>query len=268
MGMESQGRNSNKDLYTPKNRRQTQLPGADDDFFSSILEVRNQVIDTSKLKIQKLPFKPPPRVKPAFNSPYKESNGKGPILHKHFNYDLSAMRTEKQKDGDDTWDYKSFAKWSLSFDREETINELVVKRRLEDDKVETGYSKAAREYLWNRMTEAIFTEEPIKFYSIQMKKYYAPPEIQAHRVDPNLKGIAARQTVQIGDESFVIPDTYEKEKWIKKKNGKQPEELKVKLEQIKANPIIKELTAEEKRDLKYHEMFETLKDLTKQDRDF
>jgi len=65
----------------------------------------------------------------------------------------------------------------LSFDREETINELVVKRRLEDDKVETGYSKAAREYLWNRMTEAIFTEEPIKFYSIQMKKYYAPPEI-------------------------------------------------------------------------------------------
>ena len=135
-----------------------------------------QTVDVSKLPRRKLPFKPPPRTKPAFSSPHREKRGHGLVLHKEFNYDLKEMFYEKGVSGDC---YKSFAKWDLPFDREQEMHEIIIKRCLEDSAVDTKMSRASREYLWSRMTEAIFTEDPIDFYSTQMKKYYLPPEFRA-----------------------------------------------------------------------------------------
>ena len=61
--------------------------------------------------------------------------------------------------------YKSFAKWDLPFDRDCAMHELIVKRNIEANSIDTQASKAGREYLWNRMTDAIFEEDPIHFYS-------------------------------------------------------------------------------------------------------
>ena len=137
------------------------------------------------------------------------------MLHKHFNYDLKKMFYEKGLSGNC---YKSYAKWDMPFDREQMIHELIIKRRIADSPIEDAQVKASREYLWMRMTEAIFQEEPIQFYSNQMKKFYLPPEIKMgllKRRDPNdLKGAEQRRYVKISDDvEMVIPDTYEKEKW-------------------------------------------------------
>ena len=91
------------------------------------------------------------------------------------NYDLKEMFYEKAESGKC---YKSFAKWDLSFDREETIQELITKRRIEDDIIEKGLTKASRDYLWTRLQEVIFNEEPIQFYSAQMRKLHMPPQIK------------------------------------------------------------------------------------------
>ena len=41
------------------------------------------------------------------------------------------------------------------------MRDLIAKRNIEDSTIESSWNKASREYLWTRMTEAIFTEEPI-----------------------------------------------------------------------------------------------------------
>lgn len=98
------------------------------------------------------------------------------------------------------------------------MNELIQKRKIEDSNYESANTKAKREYLWTRMTDAIFTEEPIDFYSTQMKKYYLPPQIKKlmtrEKLPHELTGKAARALVQFNNVfSMVIPDTFEKEKW-------------------------------------------------------
>ena len=68
------------------------------------------------------------------------------------------MFYEKGKSGDC---YKSFSKWELPFDREQMMNELIAKRDIQGSNIESSWNKASRQYLWTRMTDAIFTEEPI-----------------------------------------------------------------------------------------------------------
>ena len=67
----------------------------------------------------------------------------------------------------------------MPFDREQSIQDIITKRCIEESNYESQHCKASRDYLWSRMTDAILTEEPISFYSTQMKKYFAPPEIKA-----------------------------------------------------------------------------------------
>lgn len=55
--------------------------------------------------------------------------------------------------------YKACAKWDLPFDKEQQMHELIIKRNLQDDAVNSKESQAARHYFWARMTEAIFKEE-------------------------------------------------------------------------------------------------------------
>ena len=71
--------------------------------------------DISKLTRRSLPYKPPAREKPAFNSPFRDSKGKANNL-KCCNFDLKEMFSERDKNP--TNDYKLDAKWDLPFDRE------------------------------------------------------------------------------------------------------------------------------------------------------
>lgn len=68
------------------------------------------------------------------------------------------------------------------------------------------------------MAEALFKEEPISYFSKQIKKQYLPPEIKMSLVqnteDIEMTGKLGRKLVKINDDyEVVIPDTYEKEKW-------------------------------------------------------
>lgn len=81
-----------------------------------------------------LPFKPVPRnLKPAFNSPFRSKNNKGPVLHKHFKYDLKEMFSEKGASG---VCYKSLAKREHSFDKDAVINELITRGNYPDTSIE------------------------------------------------------------------------------------------------------------------------------------
>ena len=75
------------------------------------------------------------------------------------------------------------------------------------------------------MSDAIFREEPITYFSEQIKKHFLPPEFKMSLVrnkeDNEMTGKLGRTLVKVNDKcEIVIPDTYEKEKWIKndKKN--------------------------------------------------
>ena len=138
---------------------------------------------------------------------------------RQFNYDLKEMFHEKAESGQC---YKSFAKWDLSFDREECIQELIAKRRIQDDDIEDGLTQAARAFLWTRLSEVIFKEEPIKFYSSQLRKKHMPPDIRMSltkkKEDKDNQGVDGRQYVKISETcSLVVPDTFEKDKWDQKK---------------------------------------------------
>lgn len=80
-----------------------------------------------------MPYKPTPRLKPAFNSPCKDERNKGPVLHKQFNYDLKEMFYEKGVSGQC---YKSFAKWDLRYDKEYAISDLIQRGAIEFDETE------------------------------------------------------------------------------------------------------------------------------------
>ena len=114
------------------------------------------------------------------------------------------------------------------------------------------------------MTEAIFKEEPIQFYSSQMKKFYLPPEIKMglqKRPHEMAKGIDQRRYVKISDEvEMVIPDTYEKEKWeISKPKDKKEQRVQVEIKvDDQDNMVHQELSPSEKLDIKYGNMYETL----------
>ncbi len=110
------------------------------------------------------------------------------------------MFYEKDKSGNC---YKSFAKWDLPYDREESVHEIILKRRLEDSTTDSKYAKAGRDYLWTRLAETIFKEDAINFYSTQMRKYFLPPDIRMgltrKREDHEFEGIGSRITVAITD---------------------------------------------------------------------
>ena len=160
--------------------------------------------------------------------------------------------------------YKSFAKWDMPFDRDQVIHELIIKRQIEANHIESEQVKASREYLWTRMTEAIFNEEPIQFYSSQMKKFYLPPEIKMglQKRPPELaKGIDQRRYVKVSDEvEMVIPDTYEKEKWeTSKPKDKKEQRVQIEIKVDDQDKVVQqELTPSEKLDIKYGNMYETL----------
>ena len=84
------------------------------------------------------------------------------MQYSDFDFNLKQMFYEKGTSGNC---YKSSSKWDLPFDREQIIHELIDKRAIPDSMVDPCQNKASREYLWTRMTDAIFSEEPIKFYS-------------------------------------------------------------------------------------------------------
>ena len=72
-----------------------------------------------------------------------------------------------------------------------------------------------------------------------MRKYYMPPDIKLNltrKKEPHeLEGAGARQLVRINDSvEMVIPDTYEKEKWLK------PEKKKEKFVHVPAPVVNKE----------------------------
>ena len=116
------------------------------------------------------------------------------------------------------------------------------------------------------MTEAIFTEEPIQFYSAQMKKFYLPPEIKTEnkkRHDKNQKGESQRRYVKISDDfELVIPDTYEKEKWETKKTDKK-ERLLAEINADESNKIQRDLTESELAEIRFdtmNKMFDKMKE--------
>ena len=82
-------------------------------------------VDVSKLTRRTLPYKPPPREKPAFNSPYKDSRGKALNL-KCCHFDLKEMFDERSKDPFN--DYKLDAKWDMPFERDQVMHEIIQKR--------------------------------------------------------------------------------------------------------------------------------------------
>lgn len=90
-----------------------------------IKEFVQQKIDTTKLAHRNMPFKPPAREKPAFNSPHRDARGKPDNL-KCCNFDLKQMFYEKGSGK--TFDYKIDAKWDMPFDREQVMHEMIVKR--------------------------------------------------------------------------------------------------------------------------------------------
>lgn len=56
------------------------------------------------------------------------------------------------------------------------------------------------------MTDVIFEEEPLQFYSHQMKKNYCPPEFKMaliKKIDETKKN--RRNTIQIGNATITIP---------------------------------------------------------------
>ena len=115
------------------------------------------------------------------------------------------------------------------------------------------------------MTDAIFKEEPIRFFSNQMKKKYLPPDIKMSLIrrkeDNELTGKLGRTIVKInGNCEMVVPDTLEKEHWESKKDDKSNVPAKIQMEQIRASQ--KELSNQEKRDLKYRWMFDELNELS------
>ena len=63
------------------------------------------------------------------------------------------MFYEKEKSGNCD---KSFAKWDLPYDKEEVVQEMILKRGFEDSTSDSKYAKAGRDYLWSRLAETIF----------------------------------------------------------------------------------------------------------------
>ena len=119
------------------------------------------------------------------------------------------------------------------------------------------------------MSDAIFREEPITYFSEQIKKHFLPPDIKMSLVrnkeDNEMTGKLGRTLVKVNDKcQIVIPDTYEKEKWIKN-DKKNQIPVKV-IQQIRDSQ--KELSSKDKRDIKYRLMFETLNGLTAREKDF
>ena len=166
--------------------------------------------------------------------------------------------------------YKSFAKWDLRYDKEYEISNLIQRGAVEFDANEHPNWQASRKYNWILMTDAIFKEEPISYFSKQMKKKYLPPEIKMSLIrrkdDNEMTGKLGRTVVKISDNcEMVIPDTFEKEKW-EHKNDKSNIPIKIQMEQIRASQ--KELSSNERRDLKYRIMFETLNELSSREKDF
>ena len=47
--------------------------------------------------------------------------------------------------------------------------------------------------MWSRMTDAIFTEEPIQFYSTQMKKYYLPPQTKMNNKTKQRESLVGKE---------------------------------------------------------------------------
>lgn len=78
-------------------------------------------MDVSLLHNRDLPFKPPStRLKPAFDSQKKKSENKEMVLQKHFKFDLDQIFEESGKKGEECC-YKTFSKFDMSYDRDETI---------------------------------------------------------------------------------------------------------------------------------------------------
>lgn len=55
------------------------------------------------------------------------------------------------------------------------IVDLMYKYGYEDQPEDPAYNRASREYKWTLMAENIFNENPIQFYSEQMRRLYCPP---------------------------------------------------------------------------------------------
>lgn len=69
------------------------------------------------------------------------------------------------------------------------------------------------------MCEAIFGDEPIEFYSNQMRKYYQKPQIKLFlakkKIYDKLNPKSCRETINIGTKTMVIPNSFEVEKWAR-----------------------------------------------------
>ena len=109
----------------------------------------------SMLKDKDLPYKPQQRLKPAFTSPTRDRNQKKPVL-RELNFDLAEIFADKGKSGEC---YKSLAKWDMPYDREQIMHEMIDKRAIPDLHEDPSECRASREYLWSRMTDAVFQED-------------------------------------------------------------------------------------------------------------
>ena len=79
------------------------------------------------------------------------------------------------------------------------------------------------------MTESIFLEDPIEFYSQRMKNTFAPPDFRMSMCKPKpkkVKGKDLREMIEIDGLQMVVPNSYEPEKWaidsIKALKDQQP----------------------------------------------
>lgn len=175
-------------------------------------------------------------------------------MYKSLNFDLKTMFYEK---GENAKCYKSLSRWDMAFEREMAMQELIIKKALEDTASDTKYGQASRNYLWTLMTESIFLDNPIEFYSQRMKNQFALPDFRMSMTKPKppkKAGKDLRETIEIDGCSMVIPNTFEADKWkTPEKNPilDLPPKLPVKEKIEKLKESQKELTFHDHLRIKY-----------------
>ena len=124
--------------------------------------------------------------------------------------------------------YKTFSKWEMDFGAEDEIQQYIQKHNLEDSINDYSYNKAKRDYKWTTFYKNLALHDTNKFVSIQMKKNFMAPVLRKQwlmgmgdkninrRVEVVVPGIACNQTMGKDKRTMIIPDSYEKEKFLRK----------------------------------------------------
>ena len=123
----------------------------------------------------------------------------------------------------------------MDFGAEDEIQQYIQKHNLEDSINDYSYNKAKRDYKWTTFYKNLALHDTNKFVSIQMKKNFMPPVLRKQylmgigdknvnrRVEVIVPSIACNQTMGKGKRTMIIPDSYEKEKFLRRQMTIEPE---------------------------------------------